>query len=302
MSVTRVHEPSPHKNWLNSKKVKALGKVMCESLKMRAFLLEKFPQCFISRKIPFYGENDESDELVERLKEKLKNGVKIKPVLAMIKCSYIKKMKLPQSKLFSQEKIGFNENMMESKNEISQMCFNILMTSSSIIEEGFEIKKLVDNDILVKECKIYFCKSCKNHCSFVQCTCGESKIYPIYSFEQTTWDYWSVSPSFFLEAMCAHITEECTSTNFFLAEKWDDGKERREIDFVSRDKKIAILCSITPNSSSEKKQVAFCKRNFEKIIFVSTEKENPYGEDVIFVGGAKSEPNFQEILLEKVEN
>lgn len=298
-------DTSDHTPWLNKKTTLALGKVMCDNVQIRKFLLEKFPDCFISKGIKFYSDTEDYEDFRLKLKDKLADEQELGGTISMIDAYYTSKMKLPQSILFCDKQIQDNEliDFLKGNNKISKICTDILLTSSNMIKHAkFELKKLIDAEVMISEASIYRCKSCKN-LSFNKCTCKDIEEYKIYSFEENMWNYWHKSPEIFLEAMTAYVLKECEKylgTSYYVCPIFADDsfKEEHELDFVSRDKKTVILCSKNSRDKREKGQKDFALFEATKVIFVSTEKTSPFGSDkrVIFMGDAKESLSFKETL------
>jgi len=293
--------------WLESNKTKNLGKLMCEDKVLRAFFLEKFPDCFINKNIQLYVDfRDESldnaSTLTDRVSEKIvgvENEKKTaKEIIKIVQSHLMEKMKPPQVYLFCPKKFKpSTAAFINQQQEISQMCARILWTSSKMIEAGFNIEKLINHEILKKEDSIYSCKDCKK-LSFLECSCKKKEIYPIYSFDLKTWNAWTRQPEIFLEAMCSHVL----TTNFqgiYLGHLFCDSKHKehpRELEFVSRDKRKVVLCSKSRSISNEKKQINLCLKENAHLIFISTRKELPLEQGVHFIGNMKNQENFSEKL------
>lgn len=295
--------PGPHTSWLNSKSVRAIGQVMCEDLVMRKFFLEKFPNCFVNEGISFFGDymGGEEEDLLEKLKKISKENIKkeeIKSTYKQIEAQYIKKMKLPSSRFFCPRKYSLPIKDSVANKELHKMFEDILLTSTQMINKGFNIGRLVELEAIKKEIDIYYCKTDKK-IKMVSC-CEKCEPYPLYSFEEKTLYFWMISPELFIEAMCSYVLQkEYGSGGVFCGFDWWDKKisNWRELDFVDRGKKWAVLCSKGGLSiGNEKEQISLCMGFINKIIFVSKKKEIK-DKFLLFIGGLLEEQNFEEILL-----
>lgn len=298
------HNPTSRTSWLNRKRVLALGRVMCENLTMRKYFLEKFPNCFVNKGIKFFGDYSEEKEdiITTKIRSLAREGVtndEIKSVLKQIEGEYIKKMKLPSSRLFCPKKYLLNDLGSIGEREILRIFGEILLTSTQMIESGFDIQKLIDLGILEKEIDIFYCKTDKK--IKMNLCCDKCEAYPLYSFEKETLYKWNMCPEVFIEAMCSYALQKHFGVGGSVLcghNWWDEGiKNWRELDFVDVGKKWAVLCSKGGlNVGNEKDQISLCKGFTEKIIFVSKSKKIAE-TSILFLGNILQEEHFEEILI-----
>jgi hypothetical protein len=294
-----------HYSWLNKETTLVIGKVMCENLRVRKFFLEKFPNCFLSEGIKFFNNfyDEESEEELSSLFEDIPNDKK-KKIRRTLHLNFLKTVDLPQLNLFGEKTSNLTKQQTMSflgkGRTLANTCAQIINITDKLIEIGFDLSSLIKQGALLKEKEsIYICK--EHSFSFKGCNCSSCKEYALYSFDKDTQDFWMGSPHNFLEAMCGYVLREKYKSYFEFSQLCKDKKgEVHELDFISRDKKITILCADNPNEKQERKQIEFCIKNGSKVIIIS---EHPYEgeEDVIKIPYCKNITDFKEKLINEID-